>query len=128
MCKKALDAPARACPRCRADLSLLMDHVGHLQDGLARADALTREGELAEAVWAYLEVLDVDPDNPVARRQVGRVATAVRAFDRNSTRRLWLKQARLRLSANLWAALGVLLVAVAAFVAGFELGTWLSLP
>ena len=38
-------------------------------------------GELGDAVWKYLEVLEVDPDNAVARRQVGRVATAVRQFD-----------------------------------------------
>ena len=54
------------CPRCRADLSLLVEHVEHLQGGLARAEALTQRGELGEAVWAYLEVLEADPNNPTA--------------------------------------------------------------
>jgi hypothetical protein len=59
-----------------------------------RADRLTRDGQLGEAVWAYLEVLEVDPDNSQARRQVGRVATAVRQFDQTAPARKW--QMRLR--------------------------------
>src|SRR5919204_6860973 len=90
MCKKTVAEDVRACPRCRADLSILVDYVDHLKNGLARAEALTRAGELAEAVWAYLEVLEVDPDNTIARRQVGRVATAVRQFDRVAVGRRWL--------------------------------------
>ena len=82
MCQKVLTEWTRECPRCRADLSILVSYADHLQQGLARADALTRQGELGEAVWAYLEVLEVDPDNDAARRQVARVATAVRQFDR----------------------------------------------
>ena len=100
MCKKAVAEDSRVCPRCRADLSLLVDYVDHLEEGLARAQALTREGDLGEAVWAYLEVLEVDPDNAVARRQVGRVATAVRQFDRVAVGRRWLarlqRQSRFR--------------------------------
>ena len=80
------------CPRCSTDLSLLTDYVEHLHDGVARADDLTRQGQLDEAVWAYLEVLEVDPDNAVARRQVGRVATAVREYDRAAPGRRWLQR------------------------------------
>ena len=75
------------------DLSLLVDYVTNLQDGLSRAEALTRAGELGEAVWAYLEVLEVDPDNATARRQVGKVATAVRQFDQTAPGRRWLQAA-----------------------------------
>jgi hypothetical protein len=92
MCKKTLPESTQQCPRCSTDLSLLTDYVEHLHDGVARADDLTRQGQLGEAVWAYLEVLEVDPDNAVARRQVGRVATVVREFDRAAPGRRWLKR------------------------------------
>ena len=34
----------------------------------AQAENLTRAGELGEAVWAYLEVLETEPDNAAARQ------------------------------------------------------------
>jgi hypothetical protein len=80
-CKKALPALAPTCAYCQADLTLLVDYADHLRDALERADRLAGAGHLGEAVWAYLEVLEVDPDNPLARRQVGQVAAAVRQFD-----------------------------------------------
>lgn len=99
-CKKGLPRLENQCPHCRTDLTLLVDFIAHLQDGLARAESLTREGELGEAVWAYLEVLEVDPDNPKARHQVGQVATAIRQFDELTPSRRWLdrlrRQARFR--------------------------------
>src|SRR5437867_2549345 len=102
MCKKGLDGLVPECPRCRTDLSLLVEYTTGLQGGLAQAEALARQGELGEAVWAYLAVLEVDPDNPVARRQVGRVATAVRAFDRAAPGRRWLKRLRRRAHFRRW--------------------------
>src|SRR5438132_4137483 len=100
MCKKSLSEWTRVCPRCRADLSILVDYVDHLRAGLSRAQEQTRKGELGEAVWAYLEVLEVDPDNADARRQVSRVTAAVRQFDRAATGRKWIdrlrRQARFR--------------------------------
>jgi hypothetical protein len=86
LCKKSLPALERRCRTCQTDVSLLVDYVGHLHDGLTRAEAHTRRGDLGAAVWAYLEVLDVDPDNATARRQVGQVAAAVRQFDRAAAR------------------------------------------
>jgi hypothetical protein len=91
-CKKPLAAPVKTCPSCRADLSLLVHYVENLTDGLDQAERLTRAGELGEAVWAYLAVLEVDPDNAAARRQVGKVATAVRQFDETAPGRRWLKR------------------------------------
>jgi hypothetical protein len=89
-CAKPLRELARRCPTCQADLELLVEYAGQLQTGLERADGLTRAGELGEAVWAYLAVLEVDPDNPAARRQVGQVATAVRQFDHVTPGRRWV--------------------------------------
>ena len=36
MCKKEVAEHALTCPRCRADLSILVDYVSHLQGGLVR--------------------------------------------------------------------------------------------
>src|SRR5438132_10617209 len=81
MCKKMLAPVTSPCPRCRADLSLLVDYMDNLDEHLSRAEAALKAGELGDAVWAYLNVLETDPDHPTARRQVTRVATAVRQFD-----------------------------------------------
>jgi hypothetical protein len=100
-----------------ADLDLLVDYVSHLQGGLERAENLTRAGELGQAVWAYLEVLEVDPDNVPARRQVGQVATAVRQFDLSAPGRRWLSRMRggFFVSTNKF-LLGLLLTAVLVFL------------
>jgi hypothetical protein len=103
MCKKSVQFTSRECPTCRTDLSLLTDYVDHLAEGLARAEALTRAGELGEAVWAYLAVLEVDPDNAEAKRQVGQVAAAVRQFDRIAVGRRWLDKLRRRARFRHWA-------------------------
>ena len=81
VCKKSLKTLNKQCPHCRTDLTLLIDYIGNLQEGLDKAEALAHAGELGEAVWAYLEVLETDPDNGPARTQIGRVVTAVRTFD-----------------------------------------------
>jgi hypothetical protein len=93
-CKKPLPALARTCSFCQADLTLLAEYAGHLQDALDRADRQARAGKLGEAVWAYLQVLDVDPDNPIARREVGQVAAAVRQFDQAAHGRAWHRALR----------------------------------
>src|SRR5437763_9251308 len=133
MCKKTLPESKQQGPRCSTDLSLLTDYVEHLHDGVARADDLTRQGQLDEAVWAYLEVLEVDPDNAVARRQVGRVATAIREFDRAAPSRRWIRQLRRRSRFRRWlagwhegdgnwASVLWLLLVLAALVLGFVMG------
>jgi hypothetical protein len=130
-CNKKLVELSRRCPSCMADLDLLVDYVGHLQGGLERAENLTRAGELGQAVWAYLEVLEVDPDNVPARRQVGQVATAVRQFDRSAPGRRWLTGMRGWLlfdpaENRLLFAMHILLVAVLMFIAfsiGWTLGS-----
>src|SRR5262245_31305538 len=90
LCKKTAQTLERKCPTCQAYLSLLVGYVGHLAGGLAHAEHMTRAGRLDEAVWAYLEVLEVDPDNAEARQQVGRVVAAVRQFDESAPSRRWL--------------------------------------
>jgi len=141
MCKKRLRGVERECPSCRTDVSLLVDYVDNLRDGLRRAEELTRRGELGEAVWEYLSVLEVDPDNAEARKQVGRVATAVRQFDQEAPGRRFLKrlqrETRFRrwmagwaesdlsgwLSAGFW-----LLLVLIALVLGYVIGTQSTRP
>ncbi len=105
-CGKPLERLERACPRCRADLSLLIEYTDNLQDGIERAEAAVRSGELGEAVWAYLAVLEVDPDNSEAKRQVGQVAAAVRQFDRIAVGRRWLDKIQRRARFRHWAESG----------------------
>jgi hypothetical protein len=88
-CTKPLREISRRCPSCQADLDLLVDYVSHLQGGLERAENLVKAGELGQAIWAYLEVLEVDPDNPVARKQISQVVTAIRQFDTIMPGRRW---------------------------------------
>jgi hypothetical protein len=140
MCKKEVAESARACPRCRTDLSILSSYLGELQTGIRHAESLTRAGELGEAVWAYLEVLEVEPDNAEARRQVGRVATAVRQFDRVSMGRRWLGRlrreakirrwmARWRLAmSDRWRLAEGLIIAVIAFIVGYLFGSHTGSP
>ena len=130
-CTKPLRELVRRCPSCQADLDLLVDYVSHLQGGLERAENLTRSGELGQAVWAYLEILEVDPDNAAAKRQVSQVVTAVRQFDNTAPGRRWLTQGRNgtlekdKLELNRWfimmAALTLMLVS---FSLGYMLGTF----
>src|SRR6266702_2876121 len=126
MCKKSLRRMTRECPGCRADLSLLVDYAGALHEGLARAELLTRSGELGEAVWSYLEVLEIDPDSPIAHRQVGQVVAAVRQFDKHAPGRRWARQVRrktLGWSDIDWLGVSVcLILALAALLVGFWLG------
>lgn len=102
MCKKSLPGLPKQCPTCRSDLSLLVDYADHLQTGLERAESFTRAGKLGDAVWEYLQVLEVDPDNPTARRQVGQVVTAVRQFDRTSPGQVWVARMRRRERFRRW--------------------------
>jgi hypothetical protein len=104
MCKKKLRGLERECLNCRTDVSLLVDYVENLREGLTQAEALTRQGELGEAVWTYLTVLEVDPDNTTARRQVGKVVTAVRQFDQTAPGRRWLKRLQKQTRFRRWMA------------------------
>ncbi len=127
-CTKPLAELARRCPSCAADLDLLVEYVTHLEDGTRQAERYTRAGELDLAVWKYLEVLEADPDNATALRQVRRVVTAVRAFDRLAGKR-WLshledeeQQSAARAARWLKGAL-ILLVLGLVFFAGYSLGS-----
>jgi hypothetical protein len=118
MCKKKQVTLDRECPSCHADLTLLIGFVENLAVGLLRAEELTREGRLADAVFAYLEVLEVDPENAIAKKQVGRVVTAVRNFDSQPPGR---RRARAGWGSTLWLLI-VLAMTALGFVGGFAGG------
>jgi hypothetical protein len=124
-CKKPLPALTRVCSFCQTDLSLLVDYVGDLRSALDRAAELTRAGELGPAVTAYLEVLEVDPDNPTARQQVGQVAAAVRHFDqsrlgRGSSRGLPGEEGSWP---GWWVAVGAFWLLLVVFLIGYQIGS-----
>ena len=83
---------------------LIVDDEEAVCWALERAEAFTRAGELGEAVWEYLAVLEIDPDNATARRQVGKVATAVRQFDNTAPGRRWFKRIRKQTRFRRWSA------------------------
>src|SRR5262245_30072004 len=123
MCKKALEPAATPCPRCRADLTLLVDYMSNLDEHLVKAEAAMKAGELGDAVWAYLNVLETDPDHPTARRQVTRVATAVRQFDeakRTGYRTVFVL--------GVGAAVVAVVMAVGVFFGGYRVGVWRATP
>jgi hypothetical protein len=128
-CNRNLAELTPRCPTCQADLGLLVDYVSHLQGGLQRAENLTRAGELGQAMWAYLEVLEVDPDNPAARRQVAQVASAVRQFDQTAPGRRWLQRIRRKPfwhRENAWRVPWIVAAAliIIAFAIGYSMGTF----
>src|SRR5438093_1340655 len=114
LCKKKLNGVELKCPTCQADLSLLVGYVEDLAVGLAQAQALTRAGRLADAVFAYLQVLDIDPENGEARRQVGKIVAAVRNFDSAPRPRIRRNEG--------WGTTIWLLVVLAATLIGFAAG------
>ena len=128
-CTKPLRELTRRCPSCQADLDLLVDYVSHLQGGLERAENLVRAGELGQAVWAYLEVLETDPDNTTARRQVSQVVTAVRQFDQAAPGRRWYNRIRGQEAEDprAWVWKSVLaLLGVGLLLFTFTLGYWMG--
>ena len=121
-CSKPLREFSRRCPSCQADLDLLVDFMSNLQGGLGRAETFTRDGELGKAFWAYLEVLETDPDNTAARKQIGQVVTAVRQFDRVTPGRRWISGSEPGVFQP-WLFLGMsTILIVLAFSIGYILG------
>jgi hypothetical protein len=132
-CQKSLGELTRRCPSCQADLDLLVDYVSYLRGGLERAQELTKAGELSQAVWAYLEVLEIDPDNAVAKKQVAKVATAVRQFDLAAVERQWLSRNGSQNKSNKPLAnrlvyLCLAALVLAAFTIGYVLGSAANYP
>ena len=111
LCKAEVPDATPRCPRCQADLSLLANFVNDLSTLLEKADAHRRAGEIAPAVQAYLDVLEVDPANAVARDALGPVLRAMRTAERVSR-----TQQRIATAAFAVLILGIIAIA---FWAGF---------
>ena len=90
-------------------------------------------------MWAYLEVLEVDPDNATARRQVGKVVTAVRQFDQTAPGRRWQKKLQRQTAFRRWLAnwnsdgdgggwgtMVWFILLVCAMVLGYFIGQWVT--
>ena len=105
MCRREVASGTTTCPACRTDLSLLTGLVGDVQSLLARADQLRQDGQLAPAVQAYLEVLDLDPCNAEAKAALGPVLRAIRTPSREPRNAIWM--------------LAGAAIAAAAFAAGY---------
>ena len=119
MCKKVLPPGTNPCSRCRADLTLLVEFMSHMDENLNKADEALKAGDLRQAVWGYLNVLETDPAHPVARKQVSEVVTAVRQFDeakRTGLRTMFLFGASFVLAA--------VVLAGATFFVGYRVGVW----
>jgi hypothetical protein len=123
MCKKELPWGTNPCSRCRTDLTLLADYMGNLDEHLDRAESALKAGELGDAVWAYLNVLETDPEHPVARKQVTKVATAVRQFD--ESKRTGLRGMFLLGAGSIVA---VVILVAGMFFAGYKVGVWKATP
>src|SRR5437016_4783341 len=80
LCKAELPDATPRCPRCQADLSLLSGFVTDLKALLDKADAHRRAGEVAPAVQAYLNALEIDPANAEARTALGPILVALRSI------------------------------------------------
>ena len=90
VCRTEFRAGESACSICRADLGLLSLFMSDVQAQLERAEQLRQDGQLAPAVQAYLDVLDVDPANAEARAALGPILRAVRVPRAKSAAMLWM--------------------------------------
>jgi hypothetical protein len=84
-------------------LSLLSQLASDVRTLLDKADGLRRDGQLAPAVQAYLEVLETDPANAEARAALGPVLRAVRA-PTPAAQGVWLLVAGAAIAAAAFAA------------------------
>lgn len=117
-CKKDLVAGTITCSRCKADLGLLVHYMNDVEQHLGKAESALQAGDLGEATWAYLQILELDPENATAKRQISKVATAIRQFDeakRTGQQTMFLL--------GIGAAAVALVIALALLVGGFMLGS-----
>jgi hypothetical protein len=84
--------------------------MSDLRTQLDRANELRQDGQLAPAVQAYLDVLDVDPANAEAKAALGPILRAIRAPQSKSAAMLWMVAgaaiAAISFAAGYWLARG----------------------
>jgi hypothetical protein len=142
-CKKTVAVPIQRCGSCQTDLTLLSGFVHGLAGTVDKAEALLRAGELAAAVREYLAILEVDPENAVARKRVAELAAIVRHFDRppRKRQRRWKRKSPAisapiaqesppgppPISKSRFPAMAIVLVGLASLVMGLAIGVFLGL-
>jgi hypothetical protein len=89
LCQKEIDQPAAECPRCRADVSLLVEHAAEVKAACERTDSHPRAAEVAAAIRTHLERLSVDPADDEAYAALEPVIASLRASTSGSSSR-WL--------------------------------------
>lgn len=109
LCQKEIDPPAAACPRCRADVSLLVEHAAEVNSMREQSLSQPKAAEIASAIQTYLERLATNPADDEAYVALTPVLTALRSPARESFPR--------------WATVTIAFaVAAAAFLAGLVCG------
>jgi hypothetical protein len=110
VCRTEFRGGEITCSLCRADLGLLSHFMNDVRTQLDRADQLRQDGQLAPAVQAYLDVLEVDPANAEARAALGPILRAVRVPQSKSAAMLWMITgaaiAAISFAAGYWLARG----------------------
>lgn len=78
LCQKDIDPPATECPRCRADVSLLVEHAAELIQIREQALGQPTASEVASAIQTYLERLTTNAADDEAYVALAPVLTALR--------------------------------------------------
>lgn len=83
LCQKEIDPPAATCPRCRADLALLADHIDEVHAYLSRDGDHPNALATAVSLRTYLEAHAADPTNAEAKAALGPIMPLISTAGRS---------------------------------------------